>query len=195
MRGTFVWDYEPGDLKKGRSMERKDNIVFVGLPGAGKSTLGVVLAKMAGYSFVDADLVIQELHGKTLQELIDELGAPGFIKLENEALKTIDETHCVISTGGSAIYSDEAIEHLKERGVVVFLRIPYDEMVRRLGDLDERGVVARDGKVTSLKALYDERMPLYEKHADLTFDVVQPSFRESAVELRDMLVEAGQLDG
>ena len=139
------------------------NIVLIGMPGAGKSTLGVVLAKILNKQFLDADLVIQNLHGKTLQALIDERGSEGFIALENDALCGIEAHNTVVATGGSAVYSDEAMAHLARIGTVVYLEISYESLVERLGDLDERGVV--------LRGLYDERRPLYEDYADLTVDV------------------------
>ena len=170
---------------------RHSNLVLIGLPGAGKSTLGVVLAKMLGYRFIDCDLVIQEAYGKTLQEIIDENGPAGFIEIENKVLQSIDAERSVISTGGSAVYSHEAMLHMKEIGTVIYLQIPYEEMAKRLGDLDERGVVLRDSKVSSLRALYDERIPLYEEYADIVFEANQPSIRESALALRDVLGAQG----
>ena len=147
------------------------NIVLIGMPGAGKSTLGVVLAKILNKQFLDADLVIQNLHGKTLQTLIDERGAEGFIALENEALCGIEARNTVVATGGSAVYSDEAMAYLTKMGTVVYLEISYESLVERLGDLDERGVVFRGDAGMGLRGLYDERRPLYEDYADLTVDV------------------------
>lgn len=172
----------------------KDNIILIGLPGAGKSTLGVVLAKIVNYRFLDCDLLIQQQQGKTLQALIDELGPSGFLKVENEALKGIVARRTIISTGGSAVYSAEAMEHLRAIGTVVNLRVSYDEMVRRLGDLGERGVVRRDGDVADLAQLYAERMPLYERYADITLDVTDAMFREAAIELKGIMEGQGLLD-
>ena len=172
----------------------KDNIVLIGLPGAGKSTLGVVLAKIVNYRFLDCDLLIQQQKGETLQALIDELGAAGFIQVENDVLKGIVAKRTIISTGGSAVYSEEAMEHLRKIGTIVHLRVDYDEMVRRLGDLDERGVVARDAAPGDLRALHDERMPLYEHYADITLDVTDAQFREAAIELKGIMEGRGLLD-
>lgn len=156
-----------------------DNVVLIGMPGVGKSTLGVVLAKIINKQFVDADLVIQNKYGKTLQTLINERGVEGFIALENETLGEIEVANAIVATGGSAVYSDKAMDHLREIGTVMYLEIPYESLVERLGDLDERGVVMRGDGMT-LRDLFDERKPLYEKHADLTVDVDGLSITDAA---------------
>ena len=152
-------------------MAEKSNIVLIGMPGAGKSTLGVVLAKILNYGFLDADLVIQQKHGQTLQEIINERGPLGFLEVENQDLKEIETTNTVISTGGSAVYSAEAMEHLSQIGHVVYLKISYEELTKRLGDLLERGVVMKGGMGMSLAELYEERLPLYQQFAEITVDV------------------------
>ena len=157
-----------------------ENIILIGMPGAGKSTLGVVLAKILKYDFLDADLVIQGKHGKTLQALIDERGPLGFLEAENQDLQEINAQRTVIATGGSAVYSDQAMEHLRKTGVVVYLRISYDQLVGRLGDLRERGVVMKDGMGMSLADLYAERLPLYERWAQVTVDVEGMSITDAA---------------
>lgn len=143
----------------------KSNIVLIGMPGCGKSTVGVVLAKNMGYRFVDVDLVIQERENKLLSEIIDEHGFDGFIKAEEEACLSVDCTNSVIATGGSAVYGEAAMKHFKEIGTVVYIKLSYEEIEERLGDLHKRGV-AMKGDMT-LKDLYDERTPLYEKYADV----------------------------
>ena len=144
------------------------NIVLIGMPGSGKSTLGVLLAKVLGLRFVDADLIIQEREGRLLQEIIDQDGIDGFLRVEEEVLATLDEEEAVIATGGSAVYSDRAMEALKTHGVTVYLRVPYPEIERRITNISTRGIVLREGK--TLKDTYDERVPLYERWADITVD-------------------------
>lgn len=145
-----------------------NNVILIGMPGAGKSTVGVVLAKKLGYRFLDSDLVIQEKCGKLLHQLIEERGEAGFLMLENEINVRIRGDKMVIATGGSAVYGKEAMAHFREIGRIVYLRLPYEELKERLGDLHERGVVIREG--STLKDLYEERILLYEEYADLTID-------------------------
>ena len=164
-----------------------DNVVLIGMPGAGKSTLGVVLAKILGYEFIDADLLIQSKLDKTLQKIIDACGPDGFIEVENEVLYTLSAKRAVIATGGSAVYSDEAMEHLRSIGTVVYLRVSYEELESRLGGLHERGVVMKNGMGMSLHDLYEERRPLYEKYADVTIDIDGLSVRDAARRLVDQL--------
>lgn len=157
------------------------NIILIGMPGAGKSTVGVVLAKMLGYRFMDSDLVIQEKTGKLLSELIEENGDAGFIQIENDINKAIEVEKTVIATGGSAVYGKEAMEHFKETGIVVYLSVPFDEISERVGNLHKRGVVA-NGKST-IEEIFDERVSLYEKYADVVIDADEASVREVAVKI------------
>lgn len=168
-------------------MADNDNVVLIGMPGAGKSTLGIVLAKIINYRFMDADLVIQQQCDKTLQKLIDACGPDGFIEVENEILRDIAAERTVIATGGSAVYSDEAMRHLGSIGRVVYLKISYEQLVTRLSDLQERGVVLKGGIGMSLRELYDERKPLYERYADITVDVDDLSITAAARKVADAL--------
>ena len=152
------------------------NIILIGMPGAGKSTVGVVLAKKLGYAFVDSDLVIQAKTGKLLHEIISERGVEGFWDVEETVNTSIEVSRTVIATGGSAVYGSRAMEHFKEIGTIVYLMLSYDAIADRLGDLNERGVTLKSGQ--GLKELYDERVPLYEKYADLTIDCENLSIRE-----------------
>ncbi len=158
----------------------KSNIVLIGMPGAGKSTLGIVLAKILNKNFIDADLLIQNQCDKTLQKIIDALGPEGFIEVENEVLSEIDAANAVIATGGSAVYSDAAMKHLASIGTIVYLEISYDSLVSRLNDLQERGVVLKGGISMSLRDLYEERKPLYQKYADITVNVDDLSITAAA---------------
>ena len=142
------------------------NVILIGMPGSGKSTVGVVLAKKLGYRFIDSDLVIQEKYGKLLYQLIEERGEAGFLMLENEINASITAEGAVIATGGSAVYGKEAMRHFREIGQIVYLKLPFEELEQRLGDLHERGVVLKKGY--TLRDLYGERIPLYEKYADIT---------------------------
>lgn len=168
-------------------MAEKDNIVLIGMPGAGKSTLGIVLAKILNYDFIDADLVIQNQCDRTLQKLIDACGPEGFIQVENEILRELEASKSIIATGGSAVYSDEAMKHLTEIGTVVYLQISFDELVSRLHDLQERGVVLKGGIGMSLRELYDERRPLYEQYAEIAVDVNDLSITAAARKVADAL--------
>lgn len=143
----------------------KDNIVLIGMPGVGKSTVGVILAKMIGYQFTDADLLIQKQEGKLLHEIIVEKGTDGFIEIEERVNASIEASHTIIATGGSVVYGKKAMEHLSHIGTVVYLKVPYDTLEKRLEDIKGRGVVLKEGQ--TLRTLYDERTPLYEKYADI----------------------------
>ena len=162
------------------------NIVLIGMPGCGKSTVGVVLAKALGYRFLDSDLVIQEEDGRLLSEIIDEEGLEGFNRIENEINSRINVKKTVIATGGSVIYGKEAMKHLKETGTVVYIRLPYEEIENRLGDLHNRGVSIKDGQ--TLRELYDERVPLYEGYADIIIYEHGRTISETALYIKDMIL-------
>lgn len=147
---------------------KKTNITLIGMPGAGKSTVGVVLAKTMGMRFLDSDLVIQEKEGKRLHEIISEVGSEGFLLVEDRINAGLDCENTVIATGGSVVYCENAMKHLKEISTVVYLELDYESLVHRLGDLQARGVVLREGQ--TLRSLYEERIPLYEKYADIRVD-------------------------
>lgn len=164
---------------------KKNTVVLIGMPGAGKSTVGVVLAKMLGFRFVDSDLVIQEKTGKLLHQLIDSLGLEGFREIENEINAGLQETNAVIATGGSAVYGKKAMEHFCGIGTVVYLRLSCEEIAGRLGDLHERGVAMRPEQ--TLESLYEERCPLYERYADIVVDCEKKSLREAAREVYERL--------
>lgn len=144
------------------------NIVLIGMPGVGKSTAGVVLAKVLGYQFIDADLLIQKEENRLLSEIIREEGTEGFIAIENRVNAGIKADKSVIATGGSVVYGREAMTHLKEIGTVIYLKLPYEMLQERLSNIQGRGVVLREGQ--TLADLYEERTRLYEFYADLVVD-------------------------
>ncbi len=169
---------------------KRANVILIGMPGVGKSTLGVVLAKRMNLSFLDTDLLIQSHMGKTLQSIIDDDGIDAFLKIESTILSGIESTNTIISTGGSAVYSHEAMKHLSSIGWMVYLKIGFDELAERLGDdLDERGVVFLDQDITKFRDLYIERAPLYEKYAEITVEVDGLSIRKTAEIVSKLLEE------
>ena len=161
------------------------NIVLIGMPGAGKSTVGVVLAKSLGFGFLDSDLLIQEKYKKLLHEIIEEQGIEGFWQTENEVNASIETDNTVIATGGSVIYGKEAMEHLKQIGTVVYLKLSCEELAVRLGDLNERGVTLKQGQ--DLKGLYLERIPYYEKYADLIIDCEGEMIRDIVQKIKKQI--------
>lgn len=154
-----------------------ENIVLIGMPGVGKSTAGVVLAKVLGYRFIDADLVIQEQEKRLLHEIISQDGTEKFLEIENRVNANIQTDRTVIATGGSVVYGTEAMEHLKSIGTVVYLRLSYEILEKRLDNIKGRGVVLKDRQ--TLKELYEERSPLYEKYADIIIEEEDLSVEET----------------
>ncbi len=138
------------------------------MPGAGKSTVGVLLAKIAGLEFIDSDIVIQKEEGRLLHEIISDEGTDGFIKIEERINAGLNPHDSVIATGGSVIYGPAAMEHLKDISTIVYLKLEYEALALRLGDLKKRGVALKEGQ--TLLDLYNERIPLYEKYADVVVD-------------------------
>lgn len=157
-----------------------DNIILIGMPGSGKSTVGVVLAKILGYGFIDGDLVIQEKEGRLLHEIIEDIGAEAFNRLENRINAEISPHRAVIAPGGSVVYGKEAMNHYKSIGRVIFLKLSLGELKKRLGNLEERGVSLKQGQ--TLEMLYEERTPLYEKYADYIVDCDGKPLKEIARE-------------
>lgn len=159
------------------------NITMIGPPSCGKSTVGVLLAKRLGMSFIDVDIIIQEQTGKLLKELIAEYGLDGFLKIEGDTAAALNAENSIIAPGGSICYEDWAMKHLKEISTIVYLRISYEEMKRRVGDVIDRGVAIPAGY--TLRQLYDERAALYEKYADITVDEAGKGLGEIVDELRE----------
>ncbi|MHB1458519.1 MAG: shikimate kinase [Armatimonadota bacterium] len=146
----------------------EDNIILIGPPGVGKSTVGVLLAKAMSMPFIDTDICIQASEGMRLQEILDSIGIKAFIKLEEEHILQIDVNHHVIATGGSVIYSNRSMQWLKNSGSTIFLNLDCDTLVRRIHNLDTRGVVKPEDQ--SFKELYNERIPIYRRYADAEVD-------------------------
>lgn len=163
----------------------KNNIVLIGMPGSGKSTVGVFLAKIVGYSFIDSDLLIQSREGKKLCEIIDEKGIDAFNEIENEVNAAIKAKNTVIATGGSVIYGKEAMEHLKEIGTVVYLYVTPEELTERIDNFATRGISIREGQ--TFEQLYNERAPLYEKYCDIKIDCTKASLSKNAFQIAEAL--------
>lgn len=160
------------------------NIVLIGMPGSGKSTVGNILAKLIGYRFLDTDLIIQNMEGKVLQDIIDEDGLPTFHIAEEKALCAVCCDDTVIATGGSAIFSERGMRHLKQNGKVVYLKLGMNELEKRLSNLASRGVAG--AKEKTIAQIFEERRPLYEKFADYTVQCDGASVAENALKIVDL---------
>lgn len=165
----------------------KENIVLIGMPGAGKSTIGVLLAKALNYNFIDADLVIQKQNNKKLYEIINEKGIDEFLKIENEIISNINVTETVIATGGSAIYGKEAMEHMKNNGIIIYIKLSCVEIINRISNIKTRGIAMKDGK--TIFDIYSERIPLYEKYADIVIDAEGTSIEECVTMMSDEIIK------
>ena len=163
------------------------NIVLIGMPGCGKSTAGVLLAKAIGKAFIDTDVVLQAKEGKKLQPMIEEIGIEAFLDKEQNAILSLTCDHTVIATGGSVIYGAEAMKHLHNHGVVVYIRLPYEEIQKRLSNLSTRGVTLKEGQ--TLLDLYNERIPLYEASADLICDADGLQIEETVARIAALVDE------
>lgn len=155
-----------------------DNLVLVGMPGCGKSTVGVVLAKILGWDFVDVDLVIQRQNGRRLQEIIEAEGNQFFLEREADAVESLECTRTVIATGGSAVLNPRGLQKLRQLGRLVYLSHPYEEIARRIPNLATRGIALEAGQ--SLRDLYDYRTPIYERVTDLTVDASSYTIEQTA---------------
>lgn len=164
---------------------KERNYTLIGMPASGKSTVGVLLAKRLGFSFVDVDIVIQEREKRLLKEIIAQEGIDGFMAVENRINASLDADCSVIAPGGSVIYGKEAMEHLREISTIVYLKLSYEDVKKRLGNLVDRGVVLKDGM--TLLDLYNERVPYYERYADITVDETGQTVGETVDYLRDLI--------
>ena len=167
------------------SIERHKNIVLIGMPGCGKSTIGVLLAKALGFGFIDTDLVIQQAAGKSLQDIVDYQGYLELRKLEEQAVLSLAPINNVIATGGSAVYSKAAVAHLKQLGPLIYLQLDLQSLEKRVGDYSQRGL-ASDNR-HSFNEIYNERCPLYEAAADVVVDCQGLSPDQVVNKIRDIL--------
>ena len=170
---------------------QKKNIVLIGMPTSGKSTAGVILAKVLGKDFLDSDIVIQKKEGASLSDIIESKGIDGFLKCEEQALLSISVSDSVIATGGSAVYSEIAMKHLSKGAVVIYLKLSLEDLKKRLKRIKERGVVMRPGE--SLEDMYAVRSELYERYADLIIEEEGASVEDTVNAVAEALrKEAGK---
>lgn len=161
------------------------NIVLIGMPACGKSVTGVVLAKTLQKGFVDTDLLIQEKANRSLQDIINTEGMEAFKKIEEQVLCGLDKKDAVVSTGGSAVYYPKAMEHLKQHGIIVYLKVSLETVEERLNNIKTRGVAM--GKGDTIEKLYQKRIPLYEEYADLTIDADELEVEETVEQIKEAL--------
>lgn len=161
------------------------NIIFIGMPAVGKSTVGVVIAKRMGYEFIDTDLLIQKQEQRLLHEIISDVGVDGFLQIENQVNRDLIAEHAVISPGGSVVYCEEAMQHYKEIGTVIYLQTTYQTIAERIDDPKKRGVTLRNGQ--TLKDLYEERTVLFEKYADITVSEDGLSLEDTIEKVQEIL--------
>lgn len=162
------------------------NIVLIGMPGCGKSTIGVLLAKALLYDFIDTDLILQNKTGKSLVDIITDIGVDGFIRFENEELSKIQCFNTVIATGGSAIYGNDAMINMKKCGIVIYLQLPVEEIKNRINNINTRGIVMDKG--ITIDELYIKRKPLYEKYADITIDCTTKEIEIIVEEIKNLIL-------
>ena len=163
----------------------KNNITLIGMPASGKSTVGVILAKILGLSFIDTDLVIQQREGALLCDIISERGLEGFLKAEESAVLSISPSNTVIATGGSVVYSEAGMEYLKSLGKVVYLKVEKEDLFKRLHNIKQRGVVLSPGE--TLDEMYATRSVIYEKYADIVIDETNASVEETVEMIRELM--------
>ncbi len=165
--------------------EKVGNVILIGMPGSGKTTLGTELSELIGYGYIDSDSVIVAREGKRLSEIIADVGREGFLDIEAKVNSELCADRCVIATGGSVIYREKAMEKLKTMGTVVYLKLPYEIIAKRLGDLKKRGVALKEG--FTLKDLYEERTPLYEKYADIVVELDGKAIADSVAKVKEAI--------
>lgn len=166
------------------------NIILIGMPGAGKSTIGVLLAKTMLFSFIDTDLLIQGKYSKSLSDIIKEKGTDEFLKIENDVICSSSFENAVVATGGSAVFGEKAMEKLKKNGITVYLKVDVKELEKRINNIHTRGIAMKDGM--TLNEIFSERKELYEKYADITVDCTNLTAEESVDKIAE---KAGAING
>lgn len=165
------------------------NIILIGMPAVGKSTVGVIVAKRLGYEFVDTDLLIQKQEKKLLREIIDEVGNEGFLAIENQVNRDLYVERTVIAPGGSIVYCKEAMEHYRQIGIIIYLKASYEEIEKRIRNAKHRGVVLKDGQ--ELRDVYEERVKLFEKYADYTVEETGIGLDETIDRVLELIEKIG----
>ncbi len=168
------------------------NIVLIGMPGAGKSTTGVVLAKTLGMGFIDTDLLIQSSQKKQLQQIIDEEGPETFLQIENDVIAGLETENTVIATGGSVIFGSEAMERLQTGGVTLYIELPLEALLKRLSNIKTRGIAMPKG--TTLADVYRQRIPLYKRFADIIIPAERLSLEDTVQVMVEELEKRGLLE-
>jgi shikimate kinase len=163
-------------------LSRKNSVVLIGMPGSGKSTLGHQLAEKTGLDFVDTDILIQQREGKSLQRILDESNYMNFLKIEESVLRSVDTKGCVVSTGGSSVYSRKGMDRLRSQAIVLFLDVCFKELVCRINNYDQRGIACKNNQ--SFYDVYLERKCLYQRYADIVIDCNEKSMDVIVDELR-----------
>lgn len=164
---------------------RKDNIILIGMPASGKSTVGVILAKLIGYDFIDTDILIQGQENAKLNEIIESKGSDRFLEIESIVCMSLDVSHVVIATGGSVIYRDNAMQYLRSLGIIVYLKTDIKDLKKRISNVRQRGVVLKKGQ--TVEELFKERTVLYEKYADITVDESGLNLKQTVEQIRIQL--------
>lgn len=168
------------------------NIILIGMPGCGKSTMGVLLAKTLGYEFVDTDLIIQKNTGRLLHKIVEQDGKEAFLDIEKDAILTLSTDGAVIATGGSAVLRADAMEHLRKNGIVVYLSLPYMAVSKRIRNIKTRGIAFGEGE--TLRDIYNQRLPYYEKYADITLRCDFGTVEKNVTKLVDILRRKGYIN-